>query len=79
MGLQLPRTGWEAILTPAEFQAWRERLGLTRAQSAELGRRDVSKTVELACRAVEADRSRGRMEGGRRNNAHPHDDSHNDR
>ena len=34
MGLQLPRTGWEAILTPAEFQAWRERLGITRAQAA---------------------------------------------
>ena len=57
-------------MTPAEFQAWRERLGLTRAQaaaelgmsveyirSAETGRREISKTVELACRAVEADRA----------------------
>lgn len=54
-------------MTPEEFKAWRKRLGLTQGQAAEAlglslraiqyyerGEREITKTVALACAAVEA-------------------------
>lgn len=54
-------------MTPEEFKAWRKRLELTQTQAAEAlglslraiqyyerGEREITRTVALACAAVEA-------------------------